>query len=171
VEGSEIDLNNNILVNGSSADEAGEPFDFPHFCCIIWVRFFENRVDKIKTFGFMQAIGGLFWAYMDLSWIWAILPLSVFCAVISVFFNIQALIFALLHLKTDSILIKGVVIVNLWMIMGGLWTISEFTGLTELYWMGRFVGLIFGIFITWEFLTNRENIETLGYFMGKHRIR
>lgn len=127
-----------------------------------------------KTFYFLEGIGTLLWVFMDVFWLFGIGIFAMFFAVLAVLGNLSALAYASLKLSRDIVPLKAVIGYNLWIVMGSLWAIGEFSGLGKLVFLARMAGFALITVAIWEFSVNRNNTELLVAFMRnfrKFRIR
>ena len=127
-----------------------------------------------KFFYFLEGIGTLLWVFMDVFWLFGVGIFAMFFAILAVLANLLALAYASLKLSSDIVPLKAVVGYNLWVVMGALWAVGEFSGLGKLVFLARVAGLTLIMVAIWEFSVNRNNTEQLVAFMRnfrKFRIR
>ena len=127
-----------------------------------------------KIFYFLEGIGTLLWVFMDVFWLFGVGIFAMFFAILAVLANLLALAYASLKLSSDIVPLKAVVGYNLWVVMGALWAVGEFSGLGKLVFLARMAGFTLIMVAIWEFSVNRNNTEQSVAFMRnfrKFRIR
>ncbi|MBI2068551.1 MAG: hypothetical protein HYT67_00355 [Candidatus Yanofskybacteria bacterium] len=121
----------------------------------------------MKTFWFLESIGGLSWVYMYLVWIIdfeflkiLIVPL----ALSAVLFSFWALVYAVARLDRKSTPFIAILAGNFWVVADSLWAVNDSYGVEALLQIARLFTFLLMIVATWEFFASKDNVEKLAHF-------